>query len=148
MNSTVENFRFTPKSGVERKQEVCKASFHILTDEQDNKRLHMFVQTTRPGETRDDRGVTGWDAPVEIDVSTGPFDLENTGVRSFQMDRSTSGEDVIDGFLYYWDHSSFISIDLTVEISAASWRITFNGLSERGDRVRFNATIDPQVLGR
>ena len=126
-------FTFTAAGKPAREQEVKKSGVWLREAPDEAAHLTFWIRTTRPGETSDDRGVEGWDMPVEVTFTTEAVALDQDGEIAIQ--------DQAERFIYYWDHSGLTDTRLTVRREAAGLGLSFVGTSEAGDRVDFAVVL-------
>lgn len=138
MNLSVSSFLFTPSGKPARQQEVHAATLHFITQDDDALRARFYIETTRPGEARDDRGLPDWDAPVNIDVTTLAFAPQISAHSSVTTAHDPST--LYDRFLYYWDHNSFSSSRVILRTMNNLLHVDFTGRCEAGNSVSFQAT--------
>lgn len=136
--TAISRFDFTPRGKAARRQEVHKAKLRFIRGDEGRERLEIHIETTRPGETPDDRGVEGWDSRVLIDVTTDPLTPPQAGA-TLEIANALAGEKYAERFLYYWDHEDFTAARLVIRAAAGGWEVGFDGVSEAGDRVGFEA---------
>lgn len=137
----VQSFRFTPAGGQQREQQVHRADIAFQQDDQGRQRLSMWIDTTRPGETRDDRGAEGWDSGVIVAFMTVPLQLP-TGNTQLVLPDAVPSDSWGERFLYYWDHADFPSASMTIMRRNGAWDITFAGTCAAGNAVAFDASFD------
>lgn len=143
----VHSFRFTPKDGAARLQQVHEATFTLVHDDKGRQRLSIWVKTTRPGETTDDRGVEDWDSPAIVCLLTDPLELPAGSGNSVELPNAIATEKWGERFLYYWDHSDFVTARMTVRNANDRYEISFDGHCEAGNRVTFEAAIPAGSAG-
>ncbi len=138
---------FTPNGQPEREMVLTDGSLAIMLSRDPQVGVHasLFLQATRPGETPDDRGVPGWDAPVVLEITTHPRPASDLayrdqrcldGVRmSLEPDTDPRSQS---GFFMYWDHHPFATLDLQFAANpSGAYRITGQAENKAGDACRF-----------
>ena len=141
MNGTVDWFKFTPKSGEKRNQEIHRTSFGMFNNASGEACLHMWIETTRPGDTTDDRGQKDWDMTVQVDLMMDPIDFSSIGPEGRHIENVLAAEKWNERFLYYWDHSDFVQAEVDIMPLDAGWAFTFKGHSHAGDAVHFKVDL-------
>lgn len=140
MTAQVHSFRFTPAGKPARDQQVHEAEFSFRRDPDDRQRLWIWIDSTRPGETSDDRGVEGWDSGVIVAVMTAPLALPDRGAQ-LDLPNALPDDEWGERFLYYWEHSDFVAASLTLSGAKGVWQLSFTGTSGEGDAVAFEASF-------
>ncbi|MDO5641391.1 MAG: hypothetical protein Q4G26_03235 [Paracoccus sp. (in: a-proteobacteria)] len=139
--AVVHSFTFTPAGQPPRRQEIRSASIKLLTAEDDTQRLAIWIETTRPGETPDDRGVAGWDSPVLVNLNPRLSRLPGVGEAPVEFPEAGQADPWRDDFLYYWEHTSYVAGKMTIASGTGGCDITFAGTCELGNQVSFSASF-------
>lgn len=137
----VHSFRFTPAGKAERQQQVHEANIRLVHDPEGRLRLTLWIKTTRPGETSDDRGVAGWDAPVIIAFASAPLDLPAGDFGAITVADALPADYWGERFLYYWDHEDFAQASMTIAGTGDCRDITLEARCTAGNAVAFEASF-------
>lgn len=138
--SQIHAFRFTPKGGKRRNQQIHDVDLALKHGE-DGDYIWIWIDTTKPGDTTDDRGVQGWDSSVLIAVGTDPLPMPSRVGERVEIANVLATEKLRERFLYYWDHADFVTGRMTLVHAGNHWDITFDGTCEAGNRVEFQASL-------
>ncbi|NHF72896.1 ribokinase [Paracoccus xiamenensis] len=140
ITADVHSFVFTPKGGPPRTQEIHQAQIKPSTGRGGEQRLSIWIQTTRPGETPDDRGVEGWESAVIVNLNPPVPRLPVDG-ETITISEQDDPDIWFDDFLYFWDHGRYTSGTMTITPADEGWQISFHGHCDSGNEVSFQASF-------
>ena len=132
-------FKFRPAGGETRRQQVLSAEFHLRRIDPGQATLTVSVETVRPQDTPDDRGLAGWTPPVLVDLTTDPFPFDPANPVPLDIANAVAGDCPYERAFFCGAHRPLARARIVLKPEDGAQRVFLEVVAEGGDRAAFEA---------